>query len=149
MDDKIIKVQGQLFFTYNMNNLNKNKWNEKKPDDWRYEVHLGQLDSSTVKRLEEELNVKAKTKEKDDHGIGVFIRCKSKFPFTAEDMDGNSIDPADIGNGTVAVVSLRSYEHPMSGQHGWAPRIVGGKSVSHVVVKELVKREPKPEEETL
>lgn len=149
MDDKVIKVQGQLFFTYNMNHLNKNKWNEKKPDSWVYEVHLGQLDDATVNRLEKELNLKIKTKPDDKHGIGRFIRCKSKFEFRAEDMDGNAIEPEDIGNGSVAVVALRSYDHPMSEEYGWSPRIVGGKSVAHVIIKELVKREPKPEEETL
>lgn len=142
MDDKIIKVQGKIFFSYNLNNLNKNKWNENQPPEtWRYELHLGQLDEATVKRLDKELNVKAREKEDDKHGLGVFIRCKSKFPFTAEDMDGNVVDPTDIGNGTVAVVALKSYDHPMSGKYGFAPRSVGGKSKPNIIIKELVQRD--------
>lgn len=142
MNDKIITVQGQLFFSYNLDHLNGPKpWNEKNPDSWRYELHLGQLDDTTVKRLEKELNVKARKKDDDSHGLGMFIKCKSKFPFTVADLDGNPIDPSDVGNGTVAVVALKSYDHPMSKQYGWSARCVGGKTKANAVVKDLVKRE--------
>jgi|DEB0MinimDraft_10_1074344.scaffolds.fasta_scaffold84428_1 hypothetical protein len=142
MQDKIIKVQGQLFFNYNLVNKNKNKWNENNPALQKYELHLGQLDEATVNRLEKELNVKVKTKSNDQYGIGTFIRCKSNFPFNAADVDGNPIDPLTIGNGSVCVVSLKSYQHAMSDAHGWSPQAIGGKTTAHITVKELIVKEP-------
>lgn len=142
MQDKIIKVQGQLFFSYNLVNKNKNKWNESNPSLQKYELHLGQLDEATVKRLEKELNVKVKTKSNDQYGIGNFIRCKSNFPFTVADAEGNQIDPLAVGNGSVGVISLKSYQHAMSDAHGWAPQVVGGRTVAHVTIKELVEKQP-------
>lgn len=103
---------------------------------------MGQLDEATVHRLEEELNVKARKKDDDTHNMGMYIKCKSKFPFTVADMDGKAIDPSDVGNGTVAVVALKSYDHPMSKQYGWSARCVGGKTRANAIVKDLVKREP-------
>jgi hypothetical protein len=140
---KYIKIQGQLFFAHQMT-----KKNTAFSDDGKYELQLGNLDEATVQRLESELNVTPKEKDDDQYNRGKFIVCKSMYPFRASDMDGNEIDPATIGNGSVAVIkALSSREWEVKKRSGVSPTAHAKPNDFHVVVKQLIEYVPEQQEE--
>lgn len=141
--EKYIKIQGQLFFAHQMT-----KKNTAFSDDGKYELQLGKLDEATVQRLESELNITPKEKDDDQYNRGKFIVCKSMYPFRAADMDGNEIDPATIGNGSVAVIkALSSREWNFKKRSGVSPTAHAKANDFHVVIKQLVEYVPEPQEE--
>jgi len=143
MSDKYIKIQGKLFFCYNMTNKNT-----AFSDDGKFELQLGNLDDVTVQRLQSELNITPKEKENDPYNRGKFIVCKSMYEFRAADMDGNPIDPTTIGNGSVAVIkALSSREWKVKTRSGVSPTAHAKANDFHVVVKELVEYVPEKQEE--
>lgn len=140
---KYIKIQGQLFFAYQMA-----KKNTTFSEDGKYELQLGNLDEVTVQRLESELNITPKEKEDDIHNRGKYIICKSNFPFRVSDMDGNELDPNTVGNGSVAVIkALSSREWKANKRSGVSPTAHAKLNDFHVVVKQLVEYVPEQQEE--
>ena len=138
MEMKPITITGKLFFAQNMHKKPMPKWVKNEAES-RYEINLCNLDDATVKRLQVELNVKVKNKgDADKYERGNFIVIKSNFPFVVETEDGTKLSGSQIGNGSVAEVTIKSREHPMSTLHGFSPQAIGGKTRPHLVVKELI-----------
>lgn len=138
MEMKPITITGKLFFAQNMHKKPMPPWITNEEDS-RYEINLCNLDDATVKRLQVELNVKVKNKgDADKYERGNFIVIKSKFPFVVQAADGSKLSGEQIGNGSVAEVTIKSREHPLSKMHGFSPQAVGGRTKPHLVVSELV-----------
>jgi hypothetical protein len=124
MDNKPVKVSGQLFWANWMKEFNTkfNSENEK------YECTLGMLSDKACEALK---GLGIKIKNKDD-AMGNYIVGKSKFVFEPVDAEGNPVDIGQIGNGTKVTALVGSYRHKMSAMHGAAP------SISKLIVTELV-----------
>lgn len=122
MDNKPVKIVGELFWSNWMNNFNK-KFNEAND---KYECTIGNLSSGDVEKLES-LGIKIKTKD----NMGNYIVGKSKFLFEPVDEAGNKVEIDTIGNGTKVVALVSSYRHKMSAKFGAAP------SVKKLIVTEL------------
>jgi len=138
MEMKPITITGKLYFSQSLHKKPMPPWITNEEDS-RYEINLCNLDDATVKRLQTELNVKVKNKgDADKYERGNFIVIKSKFPFVVEDKDGNKLQGEQIGNGSVAELSIKSREHALSKMHGYSPQAIGGRTRPHIVVSELV-----------
>lgn len=123
MDNKPVKVSGQLFWANWMREFNT-KFNE---DNTKYECTIGMLSDKACEALKEQGIV---IKNKDT--MGNYIVGKSKFLFTPMDDEGNDIDIGKIGNGTKVTALVGSYRHKMSAKFGAAP------SISKIIVTDLV-----------
>ena len=123
MDNKPVKVSGQLFWANWMKEFNT-KFNE---DNTKYECTIGMLSDKACEALKEQGIV---IKNKDT--MGNYIVGKSKFLFTPMDDEGNDIDIGKIGNGTKVTALVGSYRHKMSAKFGAAP------SISKIIVTDLV-----------
>lgn len=113
MDQKPVKIEGELFWSQWMHQLNT-KFNE---DNKKYECTFCNLSDTAVEQLSA-LGVKVKNK---NDAMGNYIVAKSKFIFEPVDRDGNPIDVTKIGNGTKAYALVTSYTHKMSNRYGAAP----------------------------
>ena len=123
MDNKPVKVSGQLFWANWMKEFNT-KFNE---DNTKYECTIGMLSDKACEALKEQGIV---IKNKDT--MGNYIVGKSKFLFTPMDDEGNDIDIGKIGNGTKVTALVGSYRHKTSAKFGAAP------SISKIIVTDLV-----------
>ncbi len=123
MDNKPVKVSGQLFWANWMKEFNT-KFNE---DNQKYECTLGMLSDKACEALKE-LGIVIKNKPE----MGNYIVGKSKFLFEPVDTEGNPVDISKIGNGTKVTALVGSYRHKMSAKFGAAP------SISKLIVTELV-----------
>jgi hypothetical protein len=123
MDNKPVKIAGQLFWANWMKEFNT-KFNE---DNTKYECTIGMLSDKACEALKEQGIV---IKNKDT--MGNYIVGKSKFLFEPMDSEGNAIDIAKIGNGTKVTALVGSYRHKMSAKFGAAP------SISKIMVTDLV-----------
>lgn len=122
MDNKPVKVSGQLFWANWMKEFNT-KFNE---DNTKYECTLGMLSDKACEALKEQGIV---IKNKDT--MGNYIVGKSKFVFEPVDTEGNPVDISKIGNGTKVTALVSSYRHKMSSKYGAAP------SIKKLIVTEL------------
>jgi len=129
-----VKLVGKLFWAKHMNTPNT----EFNPAETRYEICIGDLSDTLVARLKNELNVKVKERADDKYGRGKFIVIKTKYVIKAVDEDGNEIKPEDIGNGTVAELTVSSYSHKMTAMHGNAPTLMHSDKYPALKIKELV-----------
>ena len=138
MDNKPVKVSGQLFWANWMKEHNK-KFNE---DNTKYECTLGTLSDKACEALKG-LGIVIKNKDT----MGNYIVGKSKFVFEPVDEEGNPVDINKIGNGTKVTALVSSYRHKMSAKYGAAP------SIKKLIVTDLKEYnpsgsdEPKEEEE--
>src|SRR4030043_1545622 len=123
MDNKPVKVSGQLFWANWMKEFNT-KFNE---DNEKYECTIGMLSDKAGEALKEQ-GIMIKNKDT----MGNYIVGKSKFVFEPVDADGNPVDIGKIGNGTKVTALVGSYRHKMSAKYGAAP------SISKIIVTELV-----------
>ena len=123
MDNKPVKVSGQLFWANWMKDLNT-RFNE---DNTKYECTLGMLSDKACEALKEQGIV---IKNKDT--MGNYIVGKSKFVFEPVDEQGNAVDIGQIGNGTKVTALVGSYRHKMSAKYGAAP------SIGKLIVTDLV-----------
>ena len=123
MDNKPVKVSGQIFWANWMKEFNT-KFNE---DNTKYECTIGMLSDKACEALKEQGIV---IKNKDT--MGNYIVGKSKFLFTPMDAEGNAVDIGKIGNGTKVTALVGSYRHKMSAKFGAAP------SISKIIVTDLV-----------
>jgi hypothetical protein len=123
MDNKPVKVSGQLFWANWMKEFNT-KFNE---DNTKYECTIGMLSDKACEALKEQ-GIMIKNKDT----MGNYIVGKSKFVFEPVDSDGNPVDIGKIGNGTKVTALVGSYRHKMSAKYGAAP------SISKIIVTELV-----------
>lgn len=123
MDNKPVKVSGQLFWSNWMKEFNT-KFNE---DNTKYECTLGMLSDKACAALKEQGIV---IKNKDT--MGNYIVGKSKFVFEPVDEEGNAVDISKIGNGTKVTALVGSYRHKMSAKYGAAP------SIGKLIVTDLV-----------
>jgi hypothetical protein len=123
MDNKPVKIAGQLFWANWMKEFNT-KFNE---DNTKYECTIGMLSDKACEALKEQGIV---IKNKDT--MGNYIVGKSKFLFEPMDSEGNAIDIGKIGNGTKVTALVGSYRHKMSAKFGAAP------SISKIMVTDLV-----------
>ena len=123
MDNKPVKVSGQLFWSNWMKEFNT-KFNE---DNTKYECTLGMLSDKACAALKEQGIV---IKNKDT--MGNYIVGKSKFVFEPVDEEGNAVDIGKIGNGTKVTALVGSYRHKMSAKYGAAP------SIGKLIVTDLV-----------
>ena len=102
----------------------------------KYQVDLGELNSSAVKTLES-LGVSIKTdprKNEDYPDRKEFVTGKSKFPIKVSFKSGvEEVGPGEIGNGTKAKVKLVAYEWSFRGKAGV------GVGVNKVLVTDLEK----------
>ncbi len=131
---KTVKVVGQLFWAKHMAEPNV----QFNPANDKYEICIGQLSDSIATRLTNELGIKIKERNDDQYNRGKHIVAKSKYVIKAVDEKGNEIDPSQIGNGTVAEVTLSSYEHRMSAMYGKAASVVHSPTIAAIKVKDLV-----------
>ncbi len=123
MDNKPVKVSGQLFWSNWMKEFNT-KFNE---DNTKYECTLGMLSDRAQLALE---GLGIVVKHKDE--MGHYIVGKSKFLFTPVDTEGNAVDISRMGNGTKVTALVGSYQHKMSSKFGAAP------TIGKLIVTELV-----------
>lgn len=123
MDNKPVKVSGQLFWANWMKEFNT-KFNE---DNTKYECTLGMLSDKACEALKG-LGIVIKNKDT----MGNYIVGKSKFVFEPVDAEGNPVDIGQIGNGTKVTALVGSYAHKMSSKFGKAP------SISKLIVTDLV-----------
>ena len=123
MDNKPVKVSGQLFWANWMKDLNT-RFNE---DNTKYECTLGMLSDKACEALKEQGII---IKNKDT--MGNYIVGKSKFVFEPVDEQGNAVDIGQIGNGTKVTALVGSYRHKMSAKYGAAP------SIGKIIVTDLV-----------
>ena len=123
MDNKPVKVSGQIFWANWMKEFNT-KFNE---DNTKYECTIGMLSDKACEALKEQ-GIMIKNKDT----MGNYIVGKSKFVFEPVDSDGNPVDIGKIGNGTKVTALVGSYRHKMSAKYGAAP------SISKIIVTELV-----------
>ena len=123
MDNKPVKVSGQLFWANWMKDFNT-KFNE---DNTKYECTLGMLSDKACEALKGQGII---IKNKDT--MGNYIVGKSKFVFEPVDEQGNAVDIGQIGNGTKVTALVGSYRHKMSAKYGAAP------SIGKLIVTDLV-----------
>ena len=123
MDNKPVKVSGQLFWANWMKEFNT-KFNE---DNTKYECTVGMLSDAACEALK---GLGIVIKNKPD--MGNYIVGKSKFLFEPVDSEGNLVDIGKIGNGTQVTALVGSYRHKMSAKFGAAP------SISKIIVTDLV-----------
>jgi len=123
MDNKPVKIAGQLFWANWMKEFNT-KFNE---DNTKYECTIGMLSDKACEALKG-LGIVIKNKDT----MGNYIVGKSKFLFEPMDAEGNAIDISKIGNGTKVTALVGSYAHKMSSKFGKAP------SISKLIVTDLV-----------
>lgn len=123
MDNKPVKVSGQLFWSNWMKEFNT-KFNE---DNTKYECTLGMLSDKACAALKEQ-GIMIKNKDT----MGNYIVGKSKFVFEPVDEEGNAVDISKIGNGTKVTALVGSYRHKMSAKYGAAP------SIGKLIVTDLV-----------
>ena len=129
-----VKLVGKLFWAKHMNTPNT----EFNPAETRYEICIGDLSDTLVARLKNELNVKVKERADDKYGRGKFIVIKTKYVIKAVDEAGKEIKPEEIGNGTVAELTVSSYAHKMTPMHGNAPSLMHNEKYPAIKIKELV-----------
>ena len=129
-DLKPVKIQGELFWTKWMNQLNT-KFNEAND---KYECTIGNISSDDAAKLTS-LGIKVKNKE----SMGNYIVCKSKYAFKPADGKLTEIPVEDLGNGSKVVAVVGSYTHKMSKMHGNAP------SLKNLMVTEVVTYVPESE----
>lgn len=122
MDNKPVKVSGQLFWSNWMKEFNT-KFNE---DNTKYECTVGMLSDAACEALK---GLGIVIKNKPD--MGNYIVGKSKFLFEPVDSEGNAVDIGKIGNGTKVTALVGSYRHKMSAKYGAAP------SISKIIVTDL------------
>lgn len=132
MDNKPVKIAGQLFWSNWMNQFNT-RFNE---DNKKYECTIGNLSDKAAEALKE---LGIQIKEKDT--MGKYIVGKSLYVFEPVDEDGKPVDIAKIGNGTKVTALVSSYRHKMSAKYGAAP------SIKKLIVTELKEYNPEPREE--
>jgi hypothetical protein len=123
MDNKPVKIAGQLFWSNWMKEFNT-RFND---DNTKYECTIGMLSDKACEALKG-LGIKIKNKDT----MGNFIVGKSKFVFEPIDEQGNPVDIGKIGNGTKVTALVSSYRHKMSAMHGAAP------SIGKLIVTDLV-----------
>jgi hypothetical protein len=123
MDNKPVKVSGQIFWANWMKEFNT-KFNE---DNTKYECTLGMLSDKACEALKEQ-GIMIKNKDT----MGNYIVGKSKFVFEPVDEEGNAIDISKIGNGTKVTALVGSYAHKMSSKFGKAP------SIGKIIITDLV-----------
>ena len=123
MDNKPVKIAGQLFWSNWMKEFNT-RFND---DNTKYECTIGMLSDKACEALKG-LGIKIKNKDT----MGNFIVVKSKFVFEPIDEQGNPVDIGKIGNGTKVTALVSSYRHKMSAMHGAAP------SIGKLIVTDLV-----------
>lgn len=123
MDNKPVKVSGQLFWANWMKEFNT-RFNS---DNEKYECTLGMLSDKACEALK---GLGIVIKNKPD--MGNYVVGKSKFVFEPVDTEGNAVDIAKIGNGTKVTALVSSYRHKMSAKYGAAP------SIGKIIVTDLV-----------
>ncbi len=126
-DLKPVRINAEIFFAYDMYNLNK-KFDE---NNKKYQCTLGKLSEAACAALQE-LGIKIKEKDLP----GKHIVGKSLYKFELVDKDGNEIPVERVGNGTKVVALISSYRHKMSSMHGAAP------SIKKLIVTDLVEYNP-------
>ena len=126
-DLKPVRIQGEIFFAYDMYNLNT-KFDE---DNKKYQCTIGNLSDAACEALTE-LGIKIKQKDL----AGKHITAKSLYKFELFDQQGNAIPVERIGNGTKVVALVSSYRHKMSSKYGAAP------SIKKLIVTELKEYNP-------
>jgi hypothetical protein len=131
-DLKPVKIQGELFWTKWMNQLNT-KFNEAND---KYECTIGNISSDDAAKLTS-LGIKVKNKE----SMGNFIVCKSKYAFKPADDKLTEIPVEDLGNGSKVVAVVSAYTHKMSKMHGNAP------SLKNLMVTQVVTYVPESTED--
>lgn len=125
MDNKPVKVSGQLFWANWMKEFNT-KFNE---DNNRYECTLGMLSDKACEALTAQGIV---VKNKDTMGNYIVGKSLIKEILQPIDTEGKEVDIGQIGNGTKVTALVGSYRHKMSAKYGAAP------SISKIIVTDLV-----------
>lgn len=126
MYDKPIPVQADLYWAF---------LNEVNQMSGKYQVDLCNLSAEAVKTLEK-AGIEVKNDEKKPQQ-GFYITAKSKnFPIMAVDNNGALINDK-IANGSKAVALVKPYQYNFKGKQGV------GIGVSKIIVKEMIKYEPK------
>lgn len=90
----------------------------------KYQVDLCNLSDKAVEELAKDgITAAEATKEGDERGV--YITCKSTYPILAYYDDGSEV-PSNVlvGNGSLAVASIRPYEWNFKGKKGTSPTIV-------------------------
>lgn len=126
-DLKPVRIQGEIFFAYDMYNLNT----KFDPDNKKYQCTLGNLSDAACEALVE-MGIKIKQKDL----CGKHITGKSLYQFELYDQQGNKIPTERVGNGTKVVALVSSYRHKMSSKYGASP------SIKKLIVTELKEYNP-------
>ena len=90
----------------------------------KYQVDLTNLSDKAVEELAKD-GITASESSKAGDERGVYITCKSTYPILAYYEDGSEV-PSNvmIGNGSLAVATIKPYEWNFKGKTGVSPTLV-------------------------
>ena len=90
----------------------------------KYQVDLTNLSDKAIEELAKD-GIIAVTSKKAGDERGVYITCKSTYPILAYYEDGSEVPSNSlVGNGTLAVATIKPYEWNFKGKTGISPTIV-------------------------
>ncbi|CAB4240900.1 hypothetical protein UFOVP22_24 [uncultured Caudovirales phage] len=90
----------------------------------KYQVDLTNLSDKAIEELAKDGITAVESKKAGDER-GVYITCKSTYPILAYYDDGSEVPSnIQIGNGTLAVATIKPYEWNFKGKTGVSPTIV-------------------------
>lgn len=90
----------------------------------KYQVDLSNLSDKAIEELAKDGITASESKKAGDER-GVYITCKSTYPILAYYEDGSEVPSnIQIGNGSLAVATIKPYEWNFKGKTGVSPTIV-------------------------
>jgi len=90
----------------------------------KYQVDLSNLSAKAIEELAKD-GITASESNKAGDERGVYITCKSTYPILAYYEDGSEVPSnIQIGNGSLAVATIKPYEWNFKGKTGVSPTIV-------------------------
>lgn len=90
----------------------------------KYQVDLSNLSAKAIEELAKD-GITASESHKAGDERGVYITCKSTYPILAYYEDGSEVPSnIQIGNGSLAVATIKPYEWNFKGKTGVSPTIV-------------------------
>jgi hypothetical protein len=90
----------------------------------KYQVDLSNLSAKAIEELAKD-GITASESSKAGDERGVYITCKSTYPILAYYEDGSEVPSnIQIGNGSLAVATIKPYEWNFKGKTGVSPTIV-------------------------
>lgn len=119
-------VTGEIFYASDMV-----QFNDYTAPQQKYVAQIGNLSEEDADKLRSMGIYVGQNEAK-----GLYVTCKSKHKHDPKDVDGNSIDPLTIGNGSKCKVGITAYEWKFGKKAGV------GASAKFILVTDLIKYVP-------